>query len=497
MKKSIDYEALIDSFRSLKILVLGDLMLDIYVTGTTRRLSPEAPVPVVDVIHKKITLGGAANVACNLKSLGAKVKFVSVTGDDDAAMTAMRMLDELNIEKEIFRDKSRATLTKTRIVSGTQTITRVDEGSTHQISEQARQLVLSALREELSDSDALFISDYDKGILSKSIVEEIAAFTKTHRIMVCVDSKQLELYHGLNPDVVKPNYEEALRLLAIADAESNRLSQLSQLGAKLQEKTNAKIIALTLDSDGSVVLRNGIPVTYQPAIKKQSAFVSGAGDTFLSAFVLTYLTHGDLTVCNKLASLAAAITINQSHTASCSSRELLEQIQGSSKVVRSRATLAELCKNYRREGKTIAFTNGCFDILHSGHVTCLEAAQKYADVLIVAVNDDESIARLKGKSRPINSLDDRIQVLSSLSAVTHIVPFGTGDNDLPIGLLHIIRPHFYIKGGDYAIETLRETDIVKSYGGQVIIVPTIPEHSTSLIIKKIGATKRTFDERVA
>jgi D-beta-D-heptose 7-phosphate kinase/D-beta-D-heptose 1-phosphate adenosyltransferase len=479
---------ILGSFANQRVLVIGDLILDIYLNGTTTRISPEAPVPVVDIDYQKMYLGGAANAACNFRSLGADVTFCTATGNDSSATEALAILKEMEIEtKNIFQIPSRQTLVKTRIVSGGQVIARFDKGTQHALPPEASEILAQSITRDYEWYDAIVISDYDKGIVTYPVMEAIADLQRKHKKFLAIDSKRLPFFKSLAATFVKPNYDEAIKLLQLKTCTKGRLDQLIKEGHRLYEKTGADLIGVTMDQDGSLFFEQGEASYWAHAPAVAAPHVAGAGDTFLAGFVLAYASCRQVQASAEIATAAATIAIRKESTSTCSANELKTYFQLESKSVASLYDMHKICESYRQAGKRVVFTNGCFDILHSGHVTYLHRAKELGDVLIVGINTDESIRRLKGPRRPINSLPDRVEVLSALSVIDHIIPFGSAEDDTPISLIETIRPDIFVKGGDYTREKLPEAEAVDEAGGKIIFIPLVPDHSTTSIIEKINA----------
>jgi D-beta-D-heptose 7-phosphate kinase / D-beta-D-heptose 1-phosphate adenosyltransferase len=489
MKTSSFTLDVIDSFRLRRVLVIGDLLLDVYLNGTSTRLCPEAPVPVVDVHEKKVLLGGAANTVCNLRSLGASVMFCSVIGNDADGDDAIRLLTEHGIDTHtIVRAENRRTITKSRVVAGSQVITRIDQGSEDVIDQKTTERLLGHIESTYNTFDAILISDYDKGIISPPLIDHLIRLQKQENKFIAIDSKRLSLFKDLQASYAKPNYEEALELLDLS-RKSDRIAQITDVAAPLFQKTGAPLMTVTLDADGSVIVENGTARAHIPAHSIAKPYVAGAGDTYFSAFTLAYLYSRSAELSGAMATAAAAIAVQKDHTAACSQAELKSHFNIDTKHIDDLESLAHVCDSYHRAGKKVVFTNGCFDILHSGHVTYLHHAKQLGDVLIVGLNTDDSIKRIKGKERPINSLNDRMQVLAGLSSVDHIIPFGDEIDDTPIPLIRVARPHIFAKGGDYIKQQLPEAETVESCGGEIVFIDHVPDHSTTRIINRITATQ--------
>lgn len=486
-QNNLIYTDIISQFAGKKILVLGDFILDIYLKGTSTRLSPEAPVPVVDVAERASFLGGAANTVCNLRKLGAWVTFCTVIGCDKNKEEAIWLLERIDVDtRTIIKHPERITITKTRIVADKHVVTRFDEGTEECLDELTTQQLVSILETNYTRHDAIVISDYDKGIVNSSLLKAIDRLQKHSPKFLVVDSKRLHFFSSLHPSFIKPNYVEMMQLLQMPQRFHKRAEQVKPMTGGLFEKMNAAIMAITIDTEGSVIAEKGRVVHRCFAPPVESPHVSGAGDTYLSAFLLSYICGGDAKMSGEIATAAAAIAVKKELTSHCSVEELMKYFDLDKKMITSLNQLKAICDEFHEQGKRVIFTNGCFDILHSGHVSYLHNVRKLGDLLIVGLNTDESIKRLKGKTRPINPLADRLQVLAALSDVDYIVPFGDVKDDTPVQLIKIVRPDIFAKGGDYTKEKLPEAAIVEQLGGEIVFVPHLPDHSTTEIINRIN-----------
>jgi D-beta-D-heptose 7-phosphate kinase / D-beta-D-heptose 1-phosphate adenosyltransferase len=484
-----EYNETIRGFAGIRVLVIGDFMLDVYLKGASTRLTPEAPVPVVDIRETTRCLGGAANTACNLRALGATVSYCTVIGADMHGDEAIRLLSAADIDtSNIIRDPHRETMVKTRVVSGQHLITRVDQGSHEPLIAETRTRFNQLISKAFEQCDAVIVSDYDKGLFDEHVLQQLITLSNAMPKFIAIDSKRLHLFKDVGASVIKPNYEELLGLTRLPRLSGQkRVQQVIDARQHILSAINAKCVLVTLDADGCLLLRKEKDPYHCAAPPVSNASVSGAGDTFLSAFTLSYLASEDYELSAEISTIAAYVAISKDVTASCTWAELSKHFNSCNKNVHDLDELAQICEAYRRDGKRIVFTNGCFDILHSGHVTYLHCAKDLGDVLIVGLNSDESIRRLKGSTRPINSYNDRVQVLAGLASVDHVVPFGDVRDDTPIGLIRIIRPDFFVKGGDYREDDLPEANTVRENGGEVVLMPHIPDHSTTLIISKINS----------
>lgn len=481
---------LIDRFKAQKVLVIGEAMLDSYLTGDSSRLCREAPVPVVTVTTREHVPGGAANTAVNVSSLGGQVFFLTVIGEDAEGVMLRQALESSGVPTdEVILHPGRATLAKQRVIAVSQMVVRFDQGSTHALDEQTEQALIDRLTVLFPECDAAIVSDYDYGILTPRVIETLAELQAAQPRVLLVDSKRLQEYRKVDITAVKPNYQEALELLGLnpngryeEKGAGNRVELIATHGQRILELSGAQIAAVTLDRDGALVFehqRDPYRTYAHPAPHSRAA---GAGDTFISALTLCLAEGAHPTTAAEVASGAASIVVTKDGTSACYADELRAYFSTDDKFVTDVFHLAARMAAYRREGRRIVFTNGCFDILHRGHITYLNQAKAYGDVLIVGLNSDSSIRRLKGPTRPINSLEDRAQVLAALSCVDHIVPF---DGDTPHELIRVIQPNIFVKGGDYTRETLPEASLVEKLGGTVKILAYLDDHSTTGLIERI------------
>lgn len=480
---------LIDAFTGLNVVVIGDAMLDSYLEGSTARLCQEAPVPVVTLSNRKNSPGGAANTAVNLRSLGGQVTFLSVVGNDLEGKLLREALEERGVSTErILTQTQRQTLAKHRVIASGQMLVRFDQGSTHSIDAETEQALIDSLTLLYPSCDAVIISDYGYGILTPRVIEAIANLQSSTPRLLVADSKNLAAYRHVGVTAVKPNYHEAMRLLNLPErrdalSEGNtRAGCITLYGEEILDITGAQIAAVTLDTEGAVIFeRDSLPYrTYaQPT---PHARATGAGDTFISALTLALAAGATTYASAELASAAAAVIVGKEGTAACSVEELQAYISREDKYVTEVSSLSARLEFYRQQGRRIVFTNGCFDILHCGHIAYLNRAKALGDILVIGVNSDESIHRIKGPTRPINTLSDRVQVLAALTCVDCIIAF---DENTPCNLIRAVRPDVFVKGGDYTREMLPEAPIVEELGGIVQILPYLENRSTTSIIERI------------
>ena len=481
----------IQAFADLNVVIIGEAMLDSYLEGTTGRLCREAPVPIVALQNRRNAPGGAANSAVNARALGASVRFLSVVGDDAEAGWLRESLEARGVPldpRDLLVDPDRRTLAKQRVIAESQLLVRFDQGTTTAISTRTEARLIARLIELFPRVDAVIVSDYGYGILTPKVIVTLAQLQdEAAPKVVVVDSKTLASYRDVAPTAVKPNYGEAAELLGwdkFAGSTLGRAERIASASERILDLSGAKIAAVTLDTDGALVVeRDRAPYrTYARAEHHSRA--AGAGDTFLATLALSLAAGADTPAASELASAAAAVVVGHEGTVPCSVGELLTRVAPGTKPTADLSALAARLDADRRRGLRVVFTNGCFDILHRGHVTYLSAAKAQGDLLVVGVNSDAGIKRLKGPDRPINTLEDRVEVLAALSCVDHLIPF---DDDTPERLIEALRPDVFVKGGDYTRDRLPEAALVERLGGEVRILPFVADRSTTRIIERIGA----------
>jgi D-beta-D-heptose 7-phosphate kinase / D-beta-D-heptose 1-phosphate adenosyltransferase len=489
MPHSADCDLLniIENWRSLRLLVIGDAMLDRYLLGHADRLCREAPAPVVAIEQQQNVPGGAANTAANVASLGGQAEFLSVVGLDEVGDCLEKVLKLHGVfTTQLIRSASRSTLLKQRIIANEQILARFDQGSVEAIDRDGmEQALIERLVEQFSHCDGIIVSDYGYGIMTPLVIQVLADLQAQSPRPLVIDSRRLQAYRSVGATAVKPNYEETCRLLNIPKQSQFRVEQIMPHGDRLLQLTGAQQVIVTLDQEGVLSFESQRPPVHMPVRPVPPNQTSGAGDTFVSALTLTLAAGGSSAAALSLALAAAAVVVEQPGTTVCSaeavSQVLLHPTQDD-KLILDQSRLSKLVQQYRSHDRQIVFTNGCFDILHAGHVSYLTQAKALGDILIVGVNSDESVQRLKGKNRPVNALPDRLTVLSALSCVDYVVPF-TELN--PNNLIRIICPNIYVKGGDYTRETLPEVDLIDELGGVVRILPYVDNRSTTRLIDQI------------
>jgi D-beta-D-heptose 7-phosphate kinase/D-beta-D-heptose 1-phosphate adenosyltransferase len=466
------------------IAVIGDIMLDGWWSGSIERLCREAPAPVVEISQRQFAPGGAANTAMNLAALGAKVRLAGIAGRDEAAAELLRQLHNAGVDTtHVHQMPGTTTVAKTRISSGGQVLLRVDD-----LQRGTPAMALKALAKSipdlLRDQEAVVLCDYGAGALNGAVRSRLLdLLPERAEMLVVVDAHQPHTWAGLKPDLATPNAAEAADMLGLKiDAGPARAAAFLDHRAELLEAAGAKAVVVTLDRDGTVLLPRSGPTHRTWARPVQEKQASGAGDTFVAALTLARAASMPLTTSVDLAQTAADIAVHRPGTSVCSTADLSRHLQGFTDTAVDADELATHIRRHRAEGQRIVLTNGCFDVLHRGHTRYLNQAKQLGDILVVALNSDDSVHRLKGPGRPINSITDRAAVVASLSCVDYVTVFDTAT---PIPLIQRIRPEIYAKGGDYSPEMLAETSAVEDYGGRVAILDYVAEQSTTAVVDRI------------
>ncbi|MHB0958524.1 MAG: D-glycero-beta-D-manno-heptose 1-phosphate adenylyltransferase [Pirellulaceae bacterium] len=483
-----------DAVSQLRVLVIGDAMLDSYFHGSSRRLCQEAPVPVVDVNRRCDMPGGAANCAANLAAMGTSVSLVGVLGGDpDGEVLRDRLRGAGVATDRLVVCPERRTLSKSRIICDDHMLVRFDGGSTDSIDGAAQQAILGNLEKGFLQADAVIVSDYGYGVLAPAVIDRLAQLQAATPKVLVVDSKHLAAYRHVGMTACKPNFRETRALLGLPEATAGhrRCETLLEHGDRLIEATGSRIAAVTLDCDGAIIFEAGQPPHRTCAQSAPQNRAAGAGDTFLSTLAVALAAGLEAPAAAEWAAAAAAVVVSKMYTATCSLEELRSYMAGRQRPESRLTALLPMLEEYRRQKRRIVLTNGCFDILHRGHISYLGQARRLGDVLIVGVNTDESIRRLKGQNRPINCLADRIGVLAGLASVDHVVVF---DEDTPHRLIEAVRPDVFVKGGDYTRASLPEATLVERLGGTVKIIPFISDRSTTGIIQRICRAYGTWSD---
>ena len=484
MKQSLD--SVVTAFGELRGLVVGDAMLDCYIEGSSGRVAPEAPVPVVDVSKRTEAPGGAANVAANLAALSARTTLLAPVGDDSDGAALRACLEDAQVDcSNLLTVAGRATLAKKRVVADRQILVRLDSGLTEPLAAHHRVQLGARLKAAWEGCDVVVVSDYGYGAVTPEMRALLRDLQASLPKVVVVDAKDPGLYAELCPTALTPNFAQATALLPGLSAAEGRLETLLDHSEELVRASGARIVAVTLDSDGALILERDRHPYRLYATPERRSHTAGAGDTFAACLALALAAGAEAPAAAELAGRAAAIAVARPYTTTCAAAELFERGSEGSKLLHSTDALARAVASARSRGRRIVFTNGCFDIIHRGHVTYLTEAKALGDVLVVGVNSDRSVRSLKGEGRPVNGIDDRLEVLAALSCVDHLVTF---DDPTPERLLRVIRPDVFVKGGDYTLEMLPEAGLVHELGGEVRILGYLEQRSTSNVIARLSAS---------
>jgi D-beta-D-heptose 7-phosphate kinase/D-beta-D-heptose 1-phosphate adenosyltransferase len=494
-----DRQSGIHDLRALQdthVLVVGDVMLDRYVVGDTQRMSPEAPVPVVLETHTRSVLGGAANVAANIVSVGARATLVGRVGDDAAGEEVLSILDSRGIGRCLGQVPGVPTTTKTRVVSGMQQLTRIDREATHPTTSEELSSALVAVDEFLSNSGsrAIILADYAKGFIGTELIRQVIDRATRAGVPVVTDPKSADLSRYAGSTVVKPNLAEA-RLAcpsSVGDTQlTNPSEEIALLASACLHLSGARNVVLSCSADGVAVLGSDCPsLTRLPTKARQVADVSGAGDTLTAVSALGLAAGLDLERAVAIANAAAGAVCEKAGTACLSATELLSLIaedapsavdRPNPKILSNREEASDVGAQYRRDGRRLVMANGCFDLLHAGHVKLLTQARREGDALVVALNTDASVRRLKGAGRPIQSEADRCEIMAALECVDFVVLF---DEETPLDLILAVRPSVLVKGDDYDPDSVVGASEIKAWGGKVVIAPRLDGRSTTRLIDR-------------
>lgn len=467
----------VPDFSRAKVLTVGDLMLDQYWFGPTSRISPEAPVPVVNVTGEQARAGGAANVAVNLASLGVNASIVGLVGDDVNGQHLSDLLEDCGIEVDLGISRERPTITKLRVLSRNQQLIRLDTEDTFEAADVDS--ISKILERRIPEAGVCILSDYAKGTLIR--VPEIIAMCRANEVPVLVDPKGRDFTRYRGASLLTPNLGEFEAVVGQTRSDE----QIVDRGQALCDELDLGALVVTLSERGMVVIADGQEAIFQPARQREVFDVTGAGDTVIATLAAGLAAGSSLADAAALANLAAGIVVRKIGVATATASEirlaLHEQGLGGRGLL-SRSEAPMIAAEARARGDRVVMTNGCFDILHTGHVAYLEEAKMRGDRLIVAVNDDDSVRRLKGEGRPVNPLEDRMAVLAGLASVDWVVPFS---EDTPADLIGSVLPDVLVKGGDYKPEEIAGADAVLANGGAVEVLTFKEGRSTTSIIESM------------
>jgi D-beta-D-heptose 7-phosphate kinase/D-beta-D-heptose 1-phosphate adenosyltransferase len=473
----------VERFARVRVLVAGDFMVDEYIWGQVRRISPEAPVTVVEVERESRTLGGAGNVVHNLASLGARVEVVGLVGEDSPAALMREELARLGVESGgLFPHPGRRTTRKTRVYGGQQQVVRLDRETRQPAPESFTAAALDFLKARLPKLQAVVLSDYAKGALTADFLRQAITLAREAGLPVVVDPKGEDYRPYAGATVITPNIRE---LEAAVGKALPTWEERCQAGAALRERLGLTALLVTEGPQGMTLIRPEGPVRLAARTPREVFDVSGAGDTVAAVLALGLASGLDLLLAAALANLAAGVVVTKRGTApillSELSRELKGQVHLEEKIVQARE-LAFIVPHLKAQGRRVVFTNGCFDLLHVGHIKFLEDSRRQGDVLVVAVDTDASVTRVKGEGRPILREDERLRMLAALAAVNYVTLFES--SQLP-ELLAALKPDILTKGSNYPKEQVAGREIVEAYGGRVVLIPIREDISITGLINRI------------
>jgi D-beta-D-heptose 7-phosphate kinase/D-beta-D-heptose 1-phosphate adenosyltransferase len=471
-------------FSALRVLVAGDLMVDEYLWGRVERISPEAPVAVVDVQRETRTLGGAGNVVTNLVALGAQVEVLGLVGQDPAGEWLRQELQRLGLSPAgVFVDQERRTSRKTRIIGGSQQVVRIDRESRTPAPGEFVQAARTFLAERLPQLQAIVLSDYAKGVLTPELLSELIAQGRSRGLPVVVDPKGADYSGYAGATVITPNRKEAEQ---VAGTSLARWEDLVQAGFRLRENLSLDHLLITLGAEGMLLFSQGRPELHLPTRTQEVFDVSGAGDTVAAVMALGLALGGDAVAAASLANAAAGVVVGKVGTAPVYRWELERALgQGGTRLeekIRSQAELRLLVSHLQAQGKRVVFTNGCFDLLHAGHIKFLEDSRRLGDALVVAVDEDASVQEVKGEGRPIIGEKQRLRILAALEVVDYVTLFSS--RALP-ELLESLKPDILTKGSNYPAAQVAGREVVAGYGGEVRLLPVTEAVSVSGLIRRI------------
>jgi len=465
--------------KSPKLLVIGDLMIDHYLWGSCERISPEAPVQVVNVKSESAVLGGAGNVINNLKALGAKVDVISVVGGCEISDELKILLKNINVSTQhLITQKDRITSKKSRIIAAQQQVVRYDRESSDEISAESQKSILDTFTNIIANYNGVLLSDYGKGVLTSDLTQSLISIANKNNKKVLVDPKGLDYSKYKGAYLLTPNKKEASEATQVNIKDD---ASLTQAISQLKTQCDLTVSLITLSEQGVAIYDDKLRT--HPTVAREVFDVTGAGDTVLASLGFALACGYEIDDAVEFSNLAAGVVVGKIGSATASLNEIIEYESSLNKSssdahIKTLNEITVLSKELKARGKKIIFTNGCFDILHAGHVRYLETAKSYGDVLILGLNSDRSVTALKGEGRPINTQLDRAYILAALEAVDYVVVF---DDDTPYDLIKAIKPHILVKGGDYEGKQVVGQDIAD----ELKLVQFVDGKSTTKTIEKI------------
>jgi D-beta-D-heptose 7-phosphate kinase / D-beta-D-heptose 1-phosphate adenosyltransferase len=462
-----------------KILVIGDLMIDHYLWGSCDRISPEAPVQIVNVECESTVLGGAGNVINNLNALGAQVSVISVVGGCEISDELRDLLTKIDVNVEhLIVQKDRISSKKSRIIAAQQQVVRYDRESTNEINNESQDKVLSTYKKIIDNYDVVLLSDYGKGVLTFELTQSLITFANQNNKKVLIDPKGLDYSKYKSAYLLTPNKKEASEATQINIKDD---ASLAQAITQLKAECDLNVSLITLSEQGVAIFDDTLRT--HPTVAREVFDVTGAGDTVLASLGFSLACEYNIDDAVKFANLAAGVVVGKIGSATATLNEIIEYESSLNKStsdehIKTLDEIIALSAELKSRDKKIVFTNGCFDILHAGHVRYLETAKSYGDILILGLNSDRSVTELKGEGRPINTQLDRAYILAALEAVDYVVIF---DEDTPYDLIKAVKPHVLVKGGDYEGKDVVGQDIAD----ELKLVQFVDGKSTTKTIEKI------------
>ncbi len=479
---------ILNGFHAARVLVLGDVMLDRFVYGSVERISPEAPIPVVNVERYLNMPGGAANVARNVAAMGARVILLGVVGEDMGAQDLRAQLaSSPTIDARLIADSSRPTSVKTRYVADGQQVMRADQESRAALPAGVERSLLDEFSVALRDASVIVLSDYAKGVLSDSVTRAAIDIARSAGKTIIVDPKAKDLTRYQGATILTPN---RLELQQACGQECITHEQVVDGARRILEQRVCDVMIVTRGKDGMSVIQAEGSAVHLPTAARQVFDVSGAGDTVVAAISLGVAVGAEVGDAAALANIAAGIVVGKQGTATVTTGEIIAALRPfdgrtDPQKIFALDTVLQLARSWREQGLKIAFANGCFDLLHPGHISLLEQARRSADRLIVGLNADLSIRRLKGPNRPVQSEVARATVLAAIKSVDAVVIFA---EDTPINLIETLEPDVLVKGADYTVDKVVGADLVIRRGGKVVLAELLTGHSTTDTVKRVAGS---------
>ncbi|MDD4616081.1 MAG: D-glycero-beta-D-manno-heptose-7-phosphate kinase [Alphaproteobacteria bacterium] len=477
----------LDTFASRRILCIGDLMLDRYIYGQVERISPEAPIPVLHVQRETATLGGAGNVVRNLAALGSKVEVIGVVGNDEAADSVEHEFAILSgVTAHLLRDSSRPTTQKTRYVAGSQQLLRADREQAKPIAEDIQKQIVEFLRKVVDNADAVILSDYVKGVLTPFVISETIKIAKQAGKLVIVDPKGRDFGRYRGASWLTPNRKELADATGIA---IQSIENADKAAHSLIGDFDIGSVLCKLGAEGVCLVRKDNKTEHFQTKAREVFDVSGAGDTVIATLALALTSGFTPSEASELSNIAGSVVVGKIGTAAVTRDEIAKELrhaetQRAEDKLTGWGEIKDIAERWRKEGYKVGFTNGCFDLLHPGHIYLLRQARAACDKLVVGLNTDASVKRLKGETRPVQNETARATVLASLADVDQVVLFS---EETPLELIKVIRPDVLVKGADYTIDKVVGAPEVQSWGGKVVLAELVQGQSTTKTIAKMKA----------